>query len=98
MADIFISYARTDRDKVLELASALSGNGYDVWWDREIAGGIEFSAAIEREAALVVEGAVAAPGMLDADAEEVREAARTWGLPAGLDEVEQSSVAIPAVV
>lgn len=49
MADIFISYARTDRDKVLELASALSGNGYDVWWDREIAGGIEFSAAIERE-------------------------------------------------
>lgn len=54
-------------------------------------------AAIEREAALVVEGALAADEVLQADAEEVREAARGWGLPAGLDELRQSAASIPAV-
>lgn len=49
MADIFISYARSDREKVELLASALEGEGYSVWWDRHIDSGAEFSAAIERE-------------------------------------------------
>ncbi len=49
MADIFISYARPDREKVEKLASALEGEGYSVWWDRHIDSGAEFSAAIERE-------------------------------------------------
>ncbi len=49
MADIFISYARADRDKIERLASALEGEGYSVWWDRHIESGAEFSTDIERE-------------------------------------------------
>lgn len=51
MADIFISYAREDRETVAKLAAALEGAGYSVWWDRHIVGGAEFSADIEREIA-----------------------------------------------
>lgn len=49
MADIFISYAREDRETVAKLAAALEGAGYSLWWDRHIATGAEFSADIERE-------------------------------------------------
>jgi len=49
MADIFISYARDDRDKIEKLAAALEQEGYSVWWDQRIAGGAEFSKDIERE-------------------------------------------------
>ena len=49
MADIFISYARADRDKIEKLAAALTSEGYSVWWDRHIESGAEFSADIERE-------------------------------------------------
>ena len=49
MADIFISYARADRDRIEKLASALEGEGYSVWWDRDLTGGEEFSKEIERE-------------------------------------------------
>lgn len=49
MADIFISYARADRDKIEKLAAALEAEGYSVWWDRNIEGGSEFSKDIERE-------------------------------------------------
>ncbi|NOX96384.1 MAG: TIR domain-containing protein, partial [Alphaproteobacteria bacterium] len=43
MPDIFISYARADRDRIEMLSSALERKGYSVWWDRDIAGGAEFS-------------------------------------------------------
>ncbi|MBT8473497.1 MAG: TIR domain-containing protein, partial [Marinicaulis sp.] len=49
MADIFISYARADRDRIEKLASALEGEGYSVWWDRRIQSGSEFSKDIEAE-------------------------------------------------
>ena len=49
MADIFISYARTDRETVCALADALEAAGYSAWWDRNISGGSEFSRTIERE-------------------------------------------------
>jgi len=49
LADIFISYARADRERVEKLATALEGQGYSVWWDRHIAGGAEFSKDIEKE-------------------------------------------------
>lgn len=49
MADIFISYARADRNRVGKLASALEAHGHSVWWDRQITGGSDFSADIERE-------------------------------------------------
>jgi TolB-like protein len=49
MADIFIGYARRNRDTIEQLASALEATGYSVWWDRNIIGGSEFSRDIERE-------------------------------------------------
>lgn len=49
MADIFLSYARADRDKIEKIAAALEADGRSVWWDRHIAGGAEFSKDIERE-------------------------------------------------
>lgn len=49
LADIFISYARDDREKIEKLAAALEGEGYVVWWDRRIEPGSEFSKDIERE-------------------------------------------------
>ncbi len=51
MADIFISYARTDRTRIEELGQMLSDAGYSVWWDRQIVGGEDFYEAIERELA-----------------------------------------------
>ena len=44
---IFISYARTDRARVMPLADALTARGYDVWWDALIEGGAGFAKAIE---------------------------------------------------
>ena len=35
MADIFLSYAREDREKAERLAKALEGQGWSVFWDRE---------------------------------------------------------------
>lgn len=49
MADIFIGYARRNRDTIEHLASTLEAAGYSVWWDRNIVGGSEFSRDIERE-------------------------------------------------
>jgi len=49
MADIFIGYARRNRDTIEKLASTLEAAGYSVWWDRNIIGGSEFSRDIERE-------------------------------------------------
>ncbi len=48
MADIFISYARADRERIETLAAALEAEGLAVWWDRQIVGGAEFSAEIEK--------------------------------------------------
>ncbi|WP_374566262.1 TIR domain-containing protein [Ideonella sp.] len=47
MPDLFISYAREDRDTALALAQALQRRGIDVWWDRELTGGGDFAAEIE---------------------------------------------------
>ena len=49
MADIFISYARGDGEKIERLAAALEAEGFSVWWDRNIVGGSEFSKDIERD-------------------------------------------------
>jgi TolB-like protein len=49
LADIFISYAREDRDFVDSLASNLEASGLSVWWDRNISGGAEFAQTIEKE-------------------------------------------------
>jgi hypothetical protein len=36
MSDIFVSYAKEDRDRVEPLARALTSHGWDVFWDRAI--------------------------------------------------------------
>ena len=48
MADLFLSYARADREKIEGLAAALEAEGYSVWWDRHIEAGAEFSKDIEQ--------------------------------------------------
>lgn len=47
MADIFISYAREDRARIERLAAALEAEGLSVWWDKNLAGGADFSKETE---------------------------------------------------
>jgi hypothetical protein len=47
MAEIFISYARADRERAEKLAQALGQHGFSVWWDREIPPGRTFDEVIE---------------------------------------------------
>ncbi len=49
MADIFLSYARSDRDWVKRLVRALEQEGYSIWWDLAVEAGSEFASEIERE-------------------------------------------------
>jgi hypothetical protein len=49
MADIFISYARSDRECARVLAQTLEHCGWTVWWDREVHTGDDFEEVIERE-------------------------------------------------
>jgi TolB-like protein/Tfp pilus assembly protein PilF len=51
MADVFVSYSRQDRARVLPLVGALEGQGWSVWWDPEIAPGQEFDSMIAAELA-----------------------------------------------
>jgi hypothetical protein len=47
MSDIFISYARPDRERVRQMAAALEQRGWSVWWDHEIPPGRNFDDVIE---------------------------------------------------
>jgi adenylate cyclase len=49
MADIFLSYSRVDRARVLPLVEGLQARGWSVWWDRDIAPGRGFEEEIDRE-------------------------------------------------
>ena len=49
MADIFVSYSRTDKARVAPLVSALEAQGWSLWWDPEISPGDEFDALIGAE-------------------------------------------------
>jgi adenylate cyclase len=49
LADIFVSYAREDKNKVAPLVKALEGQGWSVWWDPEITPGDDFEALISQE-------------------------------------------------
>jgi hypothetical protein len=49
MADVFISYARTDRRRVKLVAQGLAAEGFTVWWDPEILPGKKFDEVIRRE-------------------------------------------------
>jgi tetratricopeptide (TPR) repeat protein len=45
---VFLSYDREDRSVARKVATALQHVGHDVWWDRNIRGGAEFSEEIDR--------------------------------------------------
>ena len=49
MPDVFISYAREDRERARVLAEALQARGWSVWWDRKIVAGQAFDQAIEQQ-------------------------------------------------
>lgn len=57
MADIFVSYASEDRERVLPLIEAMEARGWSLWWDRQIDPGASFDTTIEKaisEASCVV--------------------------------------------
>lgn len=47
MSSVFVSYSRADAAPVGSIATRLSEHGYDVWWDKRLRGGEDFTAAIE---------------------------------------------------
>jgi adenylate cyclase len=49
MADIFVSYSRSDKARVAPLVAALESQGWSVWWDPEITPGDEFDSLISAE-------------------------------------------------
>jgi TIR domain/Interferon-induced transmembrane protein len=48
MADIFLSYERSDYARAQKIAQALERYGWSVWWDRNLLGGVHFDKAIEQ--------------------------------------------------
>lgn len=49
MADIFVSYAREDREAIRTLAAHLAQGGWSVWWDRHILAGKDFDDVLQCE-------------------------------------------------
>ena len=49
MASIFLSYGHSDVAKARTIAALLERHGHQVWWDRFIRGGTQYSKEIERE-------------------------------------------------
>jgi hypothetical protein len=51
VADVFISYSKADRDKVVTLAAYLESEGWSVWWDKNLNPGEPYRDEIMRELA-----------------------------------------------
>lgn len=51
MNDVFISYARADRESAHRLADVLEAQGLSVWWDHDLAPGQKFATVIAEELA-----------------------------------------------
>jgi hypothetical protein len=49
MADIFISYAKIDRNLVQQLAAHLEGQGQTTWWDTDVGAGQSSRSTIDQE-------------------------------------------------
>jgi adenylate cyclase len=49
MADVFLSYARSDKARVAPLVAAIEAQGWSVWWDPSISPGQQFDDQIDRE-------------------------------------------------
>ena len=46
--EVFISYAREERDRASHYAQSCTAHGWSVWWDQAIAPGRRWNQAIER--------------------------------------------------
>lgn len=49
MADIFISYAREDREWAAKLAREFESRQWSVWWDHELLAGQSFDEVIDAQ-------------------------------------------------
>lgn len=49
MADVFVSYAHSNRKRVEQICAHLKQAGFDLWWDDRLRAGDDFSLVIERE-------------------------------------------------
>lgn len=49
MADVFLSYSRSDQERVARVADGLENGGRSLWWDRRLASGGDYALEIERE-------------------------------------------------
>ena len=49
MSKLFISHSHSDRTEASSFARLLQDLGYDVWWDFEISGGVEFRNEIDQK-------------------------------------------------
>lgn len=49
MSDVFISYAREDRERAREIAQLIEERGFNVWWDRDLVPGESYTEVIETE-------------------------------------------------
>jgi adenylate cyclase len=49
MADVFVSYARSDKARVAPLVAAIEAKGWSVWWDPAIDAGQQFDDQIDAE-------------------------------------------------
>jgi hypothetical protein len=49
MADVFVSYARSNRDRVALISGGLERRGYSLWWDRRLVSGADYGMEIEQE-------------------------------------------------
>ena len=49
MADVFVSYSRSDKTRVAPLVAAIKAKGWSVWWDPSIAAGQQFDDQIEAQ-------------------------------------------------
>jgi adenylate cyclase len=49
MADVFVSYSRSDKERVAPLVAAIKAKGWTVWWDPAIDAGQQFDDQIDAE-------------------------------------------------
>ena len=49
MSDIFLSYAKEDRERARKLGEALAATGWTVFWDRDIPVGSTWESVVERQ-------------------------------------------------
>ena len=47
MTDVFISYSHENKEAARVLADVISSKGFDVWWDRDLIAGDDYTTVIE---------------------------------------------------